>query len=295
MQAATVYNSTSCINRDNHLMGILRFLKRYLFVTYLGLIEPFREMLAHRYLIFLLAKRDIYTRTSGTLLGSSWLLLQPALQVVGFWFLLDIVLKVKFKVADTELAFASYFIVGILPWLFISEILTRSLSVLSDYGSLYQRSIFPIAILPVLPLWLAALLYAIILTVTAIFISGINSIGFALLTILLLTLWLIPFCYLLAVIGLFLKDIAQFFPFFITLIMYLTPIMYMPHLLPETMRWVLIINPIADMMALIHAAFLPNLTWEWINVWRPLGIWLILLGPAWVLFRRAEPHVREML
>jgi lipopolysaccharide transport system permease protein len=99
----------------------------------------------------------------------------------------------------------------------------------------------------------------------------------------------------LSIIGLFLKDIAQFFPFLITLVMYLTPIMYMPNLLPESMSWVLIFNPIADMMALIHAAFLPNLTWEWINVWRPVGIWLILLGPAWVLFRRAEPHVREML
>jgi len=276
-------------------MGILKFFKRYLFVTYLGLVEPFREMLAHRYLLLLLAKRDIYSRTSGTLLGSSWLLLQPALQVVGFWFLLDIVLKVKFKVADTELAFASYFVIGILPWLFISEILMCSLSVLTEHGRLYQRSIFPIAILPLLPLWLAALLYTIIFVITVIFVTGVNGIGLAFVTIILITFWLIPFCYLLSIIGLFLKDIAQFFPFLITLVMYLTPIMYMPNLLPESMNWVLIFNPIADMMALIHAAFLPNLTWEWINVWRPLGIWLILLGPAWVLFRRAEPHVREML
>lgn len=276
-------------------MGILKFFKRYLFVTYLGLVEPFREIFAHRYLLLLLAKRDIYSRTSGTLLGSSWLLLQPALQVVGFWFLLDIVLKVKFKIADTELAFASYFVIGILPWLFISEILMRSLSVLTEYGSLYQRSIFPIAILPLLPLSLSTLLYLIIFIITVIFITGISAIGWAILTIILITFWLIPFCYLLSIIGLFLKDIAQFFPFLITLVMYLTPIMYMPHLLPESMSWVLIFNPIADMMALIHAAFLPNLTWEWINVWRPLGIWLILLGPAWVLFRRAEPHVREML
>ena len=276
-------------------MGILKFFKRYLFVTYLGLVEPFREMFAHRYLLLLLAKRDIYSRTSGTLFGSSWLLLQPALQVVGFWFLLDIVLKVKFKVADTELAFASYFVIGILPWLFISEILMRSLSVLTEYGSLYQRSIFPIAILPLLPLSLSTLLYLIIFVITVIFISGINAIGWAILTIILIMFWLIPFCYLLSIIGLFLKDIAHFFPFLITLVMYLTPIMYMPYLLPESMSWVLIFNPIADMMALIHAAFLPNLTWEWINVWRPVGIWLILLGPAWVLFRRAEPHVREML
>jgi lipopolysaccharide transport system permease protein len=276
-------------------MSIFQFFKRYLYITYLGFIEPFRESINHRYLLLLLAKRDIYSRTSGTLLGSAWLLLQPALQVVGFWFLLDIVLKVKFKIADTEFAFASYFVIGILPWLFISEILMRSLSVLTEYGSLYQRSIFPITIIPLLPLWLASLLYAIIFVITVIFVAGIGAVGWALLTIMLITLWLIPFCYLLSVVGLFLKDIAQFFPFLITLLMYLTPIMYMPHLLPASMNWVLMFNPIADMMALIHAAFLPNLTWEWINIARPLGIWLVLLGPAWVLFRRAEPHVREML
>ncbi|HHB92291.1 MAG TPA: ABC transporter permease, partial [Thioploca sp.] len=30
-------------------------------------------------------------------------------------------------------------------------------------------------------------------------------------------------------------------------------------------------------------------------VWRPVGLWLLLLAPAWVLFHRAEPHIREML
>ncbi|MEZ5671085.1 MAG: hypothetical protein R3E08_01375 [Thiotrichaceae bacterium] len=159
------------------MMSIFKFLKRYLYATYMGLVAPFREVVAHRYLLLLLAKRDIHSRTSGTILGGAWLLLQPALQVVGFWFLLDIVLKVKFKIADTELAFASYFVIGILPWLFISEILMRSLSVLTEYGSLYQRSIFPIAILPLLPLWLASLLCAIIFIITVTFVTGIGAMG----------------------------------------------------------------------------------------------------------------------
>jgi lipopolysaccharide transport system permease protein len=103
-----------------------------------------------------------------------------------------------------------------------------------------------------------------------------------------------PFCYLLAVIGLFLKDIGQFFPFLITITLYLTPILYMPDLMPPSMHWVLVINPIADLMVLIHAS-LQNLSWTAANIWRPLAVWLFLLGPSWVLFRRAEPHIREML
>ncbi|MCK5716862.1 MAG: ABC transporter permease, partial [Thiomargarita sp.] len=95
-------------------------------------------------------------------------------------------------------------------------------------------------------------------------------------------------------LGLFIKDIGQFFPFLITVAMYLTPILYMPIQMPESMHWALVINPIADIMALIHAG-IQGMEWDWGNVWRPMGLWLLLLGPSWVLFRRAEPQVREIL
>jgi lipopolysaccharide transport system permease protein len=113
-------------------------------------------------------------------------------------------------------------------------------------------------------------------------------------SILLIALWLIPFCYLLSVIGLFLKDIGQFFPFLITITMYLTPILYTPDTLPEQVRWLLLVNPVADIMVLLHAS-IQDLPWTWINIFRPFIIWLLFLGPACVLFYRAEPHVREML
>lgn len=270
---------------------LLSFLKRYLFATYLGFSMPFREAYTHRYLLLLLIKRDIITRTSGTLLGDAWLLFQPALQIIGFWFLLGIVLNIKFP---NNFPFINYFLVSILPWVFISEIAMRSLAVLGEFGGLYQRAVFPIAILPLFPLLLTTLLYALIMSITIGLLEGAKLIILGLLTILVLAIWLIPFCYCLAVIGLFLKDLAQFFPFLITMTLYLTPILYMPDSLPASLKWILLINPIADVMALIHAT-LQGLPWHWGNLLRPLGLWLLFLGPAWVLFKRAEPHVREML
>ncbi|RKZ86559.1 MAG: ABC transporter permease [Candidatus Parabeggiatoa sp. nov. 1] len=267
------------------------FIKRYFIATYTGFWGPFRAAYTHRYLLFLLIKRDIITRTSGTLLGDAWLLFQPALQILGFWFLLDIVLKIKFP---SKVAFVDYFLIGMLPWLFIAEVLSRSLTVLTEFGGLYQRAVFPVIILPLLPLFLATVLYTFVMVITAGLLEGINTIPIAALTIMLLAIWLIPLCYLLAIIGLFLKDIGQFFPFLITITLYLTPILYLPTQMPDPLQWILIINPIADLMALIHAG-LQDLPWAWGNIWRPVGLWLLLLGPAWVLFRRAEPHIREML
>ncbi|WP_198284652.1 ABC transporter permease [Beggiatoa alba] len=253
--------------------------------------SPFQAIYQHRHLVFLLLKRDIITRTSGTWLGDAWLLLQPALQIVGFWFLLDVVLKIKFP---SGVAFVDYFLLGMLPWLFISEVLNRSLNVLSEFGGLYRRAVFPVIILPLLPLILSTLLYAIVMAIIVWLMQGFAAIPFGVASIVMLMVWLIPMCYLLAITGLFLKDISQFFPFLITITMYLTPIMYMPDLMPSSLQWILVINPVADVMRLIHAGT-QGLAWDYWNVLRPLGLWLLLLGPAWVLFQRSEPHIREML
>jgi lipopolysaccharide transport system permease protein len=272
-------------------MPIFNFIKRYGKATSAGLIGPFQVAYTHRYLLYLLIKRDVINRTAGTLLGDAWLLFQPALQLLGFWFLLDVVLKVKFP---SGVPFINYFLLGVLPWSFIAENLSRSLTVLTEFGGLYRRAIFPIVVLPLFPLLLSSILYAVVMATILGLLQGVAVMPIGVIILFLLAIWLIPFCYLLAIIGLFLKDIGQFFPFLITITLYLTPILYMPDLMPQPMRWVLAINPIADLMVLIHAST-QDLAWSWTNIARPLGIWLLLLGPAWVLFHRAEPHIREML
>jgi lipopolysaccharide transport system permease protein len=272
-------------------MFIINFLKRYIFATKLGLLEPLQAIYQHRYLLILLIKRDIATRTTGTILGHFWLIFQPALQILGFWFLLDMVLKIKLP---NGVAFIDYFLLGMLPWLFISEILSRSLNILPEFGGLYKKSVFPIEILPILPIILAAVLYILVMIPTVGILENINKIPIAIISILLIAIWLIPLAYLLSIIGLFLKDIGQFFPFMITITLYLTPILYMPTQMPEAMQWALIINPIADIMALIHAG-IQGLAWDWGNVLRPLILWILLIGPAWILFKRAQPHIREVV
>lgn len=267
------------------------FIKRFLFATRMGVISPFQDAWQQRYLLLLLLKRDAVSRTSGTVLGALWLVLQPALQIIGFWFLIGIVLQVKFP---GKVAFVDYFLVGMLTWLFISEVLNRSLNVLREFAGLYQRALFPLAILPLVPLLFSGILYGLVSAVVAALLEGVLKFPVGLLNILVLSIWLIPICYLLALLGLFFKDLGQFFPFLITLMLYVTPILYMPEMLPDYLQWVLWVNPLADIVTLVHAD-IQGMAWGWDNLLRLLGLWLLLVGPAWVLFRRAEPHMREML
>ena len=269
----------------------MNFLQRYVRNLLAGLIGPLRLLFEQRDLLTVLAKRDIATRTSGTLLGGLWMLAQPALQILAFWFLLDFVLRVRFP---GQVSFINYFLLGMLPWLMISEIISRNLTILSEFSTLYQRSTFPIKILPLLPLLVSGIINSVIYAVIVGFMEGLTAALWSPLVILGVLLWLMPFSYVLAVLGVFIRDMRHVVPFLLTVSMYITPVLYMPEMLPPAMRPWMVLNPFADVMALIHGV-LQDMPVTWGNVLRPLLLWLLLLAPAWVLFRRAEPHVREQL
>ncbi|MDY0330458.1 MAG: ABC transporter permease [Thiomonas sp.] len=242
--------------------------------------------------MLLLIRRDMAARTSGTVLGSLWMLVQPTLQVAALWFLLDIVLKVRFP--GMEGGFVGYYLTGMLPWLMMSEIIQRSLGVMPEYAALYQRSVFPLFLIPLVPLLVSGGIYVSIFFIVAFLISGWAGALGALLLMLGLLLWLLPFCYLLAVLGLFVRDLQQLAPFVLTMLMYVTPILYVPSALPQSMTWWLQVNPFAHLMALAHA-LVQGQAWTWWNLVVPGALWLVVLLPALALFYRAQPHMREAL
>lgn len=268
-----------------------QLLKRVGRATWDGVWQPLRLLKQQRGLLWVLGRRDMAVRTSGTLLGWLWLLVQPGLQVVAFWFLLDFVLRVRFP---GQVEFVDYFLLGMLPWLMLNEVLTRNIGVLSEFAGLYQRSAFPIAVLPLLPLLLSGAIYSCVYAIVAGLLLGPSVIPLALAVSLGMLLWLLPWSYLAAVLGMFVRDLRQLIPFLLTMAMYLTPIMYVPQMLPEAIRPWLALNPFADLMALIHG-LLQGTEMSWGNWLRPWGLWLLLLGPSWRLLQRAEPHVREQI
>ncbi len=256
-----------------------------------GVTGPIVALFRHWELIKLLVRRDFAVRTSGTSIGALWLVAQPALQVVAFWFLLDIVLRVRMP---GRVAFVDYFLVGMIAWLMVAEVLNRSLSVLIDFSALYQRSQFPIEILPLIPLLVAAVPFALVYAAMLGWIVGPGAALEGALLLLGLAFWLVPLTYLFAIIGLFVKDLAQTLPFLITMAMYLTPIMYMPEMVPEALQPYLVLNPMADLMAVLHGLVM-DLPWDAAQLLRPLLLWLLLMALSWGLFQRLRPHMREAL
>jgi lipopolysaccharide transport system permease protein len=256
-----------------------------------GLVVPVRACFTHASLLRMLVKRDVVNRSSGTFLGKLWPLLQPALQVLGFWFLFDVVYGLRL---DRGSNFLEYLLTGMLPWLCLSEVLNRAASMFREFSTLFRRTPFPIELLPMLIMVIPGIVYTAVYFLVCLTLYGPLAALQSLLVIPLLLLWLLPLTLLFGVLGLFMRDFTQALPFILMLMMYITPILYFPDMLPDAMRSLLWLNPFADLMTVIHGIVSDSVA-PWTSWGRLLLIWLVLLGPAWLVFRRSLPHIREVL
>jgi lipopolysaccharide transport system permease protein len=261
--------------------------------VYQGLAVPLISSFRHRDLLRMLLRREVVNRTSGTFLGMLWPLLQPALQVAGFWFLFDIVYGMRFNRGPD---FMGYLLVGILPWLCLTEVLGRAAGMFREFASLYRRTPFPIELLPVLVMLVPGMVYTLVYALIVGLMYDLTAALYALLLIPMILLWALPLVLLFSVLGLFARDFAHALPFALMLLMYATPILYFPQMLPETVQALLWLNPFADLMSIVHAlAQAETYSFNTASLVRLTVEWLLLLGPCWLVFRRSLPHIREVL
>jgi len=269
----------------------VNFVQGYARNIWSGFLTPYRSVFSHWSLYRILVKRDIVNRTSGTMLGKLWPVVQPGLQMLGYWFLFDIVFAMR---ANRGPGYLEYLLTGMLPWLCIAEILGRSTNMFREFSSLYRRNPFPLEILPLLVMTIPCVVYGAVYFVLNFFLGGAERALMSLMVLPMFMLWLLPLAMILPVLGLFIKDFTQAIPFLLMITMFLTPILYFPSMLPDGVRQIIWINPFSDLMAVVHGV-LQGMEFSLINLVRPFLIWLLLMGPAWLVFKRSIPHIREVL
>jgi lipopolysaccharide transport system permease protein len=256
-----------------------------------GVYQPWRLAVRHRLLLRQLLARDAIIQTAGTHLGRLWLLLGPGLQILAWWFVFDAVLRVR---PMAHFSFLDYFLPTVLPWLFVQETLSRCLSLLREVRSLYERSVFPLVILPLLPLLLIWMVYTPLEVSVVAILHGPRAAMAATAFMILLPLLLLPWCYLFSLLGVFFPDGAYGMRFLLTLLFYFTPIIYTPQMLPEVLQDILVWNPMATLLQVLHG-LIGLATLDFHHAWYPLACSLLITGPAWVLFSRMSMQIREAL
>jgi lipopolysaccharide transport system permease protein len=193
--------------------------------------------------------RDLKGGHAGHGLGSLWVYVQPIVVVATFMLIFGVVIGSKMAVTSTFPGdYTSYILVGLTPWLLMSNALGRAPNAFSGNANLVKQVVFPIETLPVASILACFVIYVPTFTLMIaykVFLGGgLSWLALALPLVMgLHGLLCIGLTLLLSVTTPFLRDIREFVTMYMAVSMYFTPAIYLPDWVPAMVRPILYLNP----------------------------------------------------
>ncbi len=212
-----------------------------------------RQLKERRALIANLVIRDFRQRYVGSSLGWLWAAVHPAVLLISYTFVFSVVLKIPPDRSVGTSSFALYVFTGILPWLLFQETVSRSATSIVDYANLITKTVFPSEMLP-LSIFFANLVHHLIGLVVLLVIAATMvekmSLTVALLPVylFLLALFTMGVSWMVASLQVFLRDTSQVLTIVLTFWFWVTPIFFSLDRLPESVRMLGRINPLAQVV-----------------------------------------------
>lgn len=252
-----------------------------------------------------LVKRDLEARYKGSVLGNLWPLLNQLSQLLIYTYVFSIVLKVKLSLQglpeDSKIVFGLWLFAGLLPWITFTGGLGQSAVSVIGQPNLVKKVVFPLALLPLVPI-LSTFIESAFGLAALIILVAISS-GTIHQTLALLPLIWIPqllltagLGYLAAGLTVFLRDIPQTLAVIINLWFYLTPIVYPASVIPEQFRQLVFwLNPLAAIAEVYRDLILVGKITHW-QEWGVVSI--VSLAIFWLglsAYRKLRPAFADVL
>ena len=221
--------------------------------------EMFACLWRHRDLILASARREVLGRYQGSALGLLWSLFNPIFMLVIYTFVFSVVFKARWTGgSESKTEFALVLFAGLMVFNIFSESIARAPGLILSNANYVKRVVFPLEILPVVSLLSALFHGAISLGVWM--IAYVIIFGAPHLAVLYLPLILLPFVlfimglsWMLASMGVYLRDVGQFVGILTMVLMFLSPIFYPIAAVPEKFRDVLFMNPLTLVIEQVRA------------------------------------------
>jgi len=262
--------------------------------------KPLWELPRRRELILSLAKRELLARYKGSVLGLLWPFLTPAVMIVIFTVVFAGIFGARFGSTGSSWDYAIYLFCGLLPWTMFQETIQQSANTIVTHANLVKRVVFPLETLPIAQA-LAALAHQVFGTV-ALIIAAVIIQGNLHVTILLFPLLLIPqflftlgAAWLIASLGVFLRDITQGIGLLLMAWLYLTPIIYPESIVPERFRTMINLNPFTPLVRNYRRLFLDGLMpdWKGLAYFSVVSVLLFVFGYWW--FARTRKNFADLI
>jgi lipopolysaccharide transport system permease protein len=254
-----------------------------------------RELWNYRELLYSFTWRDVKIRYKQTALGFLWAIIQPLFMMLIF----TVFFGRLAKIPSDGVPYPLFVLAALLPWTLFAEGITRSTSSMITNANIMTKVYFPRLIMPfsgvLSPLVDFVFAFSILIVMMAFygFVPTLNIVFLPLFILLALAtslgigLWL-------SALNVKYRDFQYTIPFMIQLGLFASPVVYPASLVPESVRFLYGLNPMAGVIEGFRWALLgTDMPGAMILV--SVGVVLVLLVSGAFYFRKMEQYYADVV
>jgi lipopolysaccharide transport system permease protein len=202
----------------------------------------------HRELLKEMTNRILHVAHAQHGFGGIWIYINPLVVVGTYLLIFGFVLGTRIQNAgEFPGDYPSYVLTGLVPWLMMQAVLTRSPMALTSNASLVKQIVFPIEILPIATAAAAVIPYLPALGLVIIYKALVGGLPWTIVLLpvagLLVAMMAIGLAFALAAITAFIRDVGDVVQSICTIALYLMPIVYLPGWVPGPLRPLMYVIP----------------------------------------------------
>lgn len=258
------------------------------------------ELYQNRWLVWELVRREFSGRHGGAARGLFWAFAQPLVLLGIYTLAFGALLKTRWGTDGDTASYAFMVFAGLIVFNLFTECLTAAPRLITGNPNYVKKVIFPLELLP----WVTALT-ALANALVGVFVFAIGHL--LLYASLKPTLLLFPLAlaallpvllgvgWLLAALGVVLRDLDQMARLFSHALLFLTPVFYSLEIVPDGLRPLMLLNPLTFIVEQFRRVLIVGQTPDLAG----LALYLLLAtcfgATALWFFRRLRPSFADLL
>jgi lipopolysaccharide transport system permease protein len=248
----------------------------------------FKELSDYRDLFFFLVWRDIKVLYAQTILGFSWAILNPFVQIVIFSIIFGRIAKIE----TDGIPYVLFSTAAIIPWTYMSQAMMQSSQSLVMGQGMLGKIYFPRLIFPMTSVLSKLVDFGIsllLLLAVMVYYRIVPTLNVLYLPVFVVMMVCIPagMGMWLSALSIRFRDVKFAMPFVINLLIYSAPILYTASSMTESYRMLYSINPIVGVIEGYRACLLGS-TIPWPYVLPGVATSILLLMSGALYFKKME-------
>lgn len=262
-----------------------------------------RSIWTNRQLVSQMTRREVIGRYKGSAMGLVWSFLNPVFMLVVYTFVFSVVFKARWSGLGTEESktqFALVLFVGIIVLGLFSEVLNRAPGLILANENYVKKVVFPLEILPVVTMGTA--LFHTLVSLSVLLAGSLLANGYLHWTAIFTPVIFVPLivltlglAWLLASLGVFLRDIGQTTVLITTVLMFLSPVFYPITAVPEEFRPYIMASPLTFIIDQVREVVIWGRMPDWAGLGIYTGVSILVAAAGYAWFQKTRKGFADVL